>query len=1224
MNKKVLIFLLFVFSIQGICQNNVQRYWGIYDDTSFGDTSSIASLRNQFGKQPALVSHLLSWTPDGLIFPSTECKLISAAGSIPFLSIDLSVSLSDILKGKYNSLLEHFGAQIHELGNPVFIRLAREPNSDWNTWNGSKNEDGALIYTEAYRYTVDKIRQAGGSKVVWVWTVNSVDVPQQNKNNMLMYYPGDHYADWIGIDGYNYGNSQSWSVWNSFDDIFSQSYRRITAAHPSKPVMLAETGCAPGGGDKPGWITEMFRSIKASYPQIRAIVWNNTHTSADWQLSFPSLSASAFSTGISDPAFQSGAGGLESLHMNFPTAPIAIPEGFLKASGKRIVDGNNNEVLLRGMGLGGWMLQEGYMLETGAFAGTQHEIKARIQDVAGKTGMEKFYDAWLANHVTKADIDSLAKWGFNSVRPALHYNLFTLPIEEEPVGGRQTWLEKGFVMLDSLVSWCAANKMYVILDLHAAPGGQGRDNNISDRDPNKLSLWESSANRTKTVELWKRLAERYAGNTWIGGYDILNETNWDFENSGNVNGCSCQQNAPLLDLFKKIIAGIRTKDNKHLIFIEGNCWSGNFNGLFSLTTIDKNLAFSFHRYWNRNDIGTIQEKLNIRDQYNVPLWMGESGENSNHWFAEAISLLEINNIGWSWWPEKKINSIVGPLTVIKTPEYEQLLNYWKNGGTKPDSVFATTALLKIAENLKISNCIIHPDVTDAMFRQQMTSETKPFVPNHIPGIIYAVNFDMGRNKFAYNDADFENTGGQGSADWNLGFIYRNDGPDIAVCSDSSLYTNGYNIDHIEKGEWLTYTFNADSSGVYNMQVRAASASNSGAFRIEIDGTNVSGSIAVPHTGGVQRYFPLDIRNIELSAGKHKMTIYFEEGGFSLNSILFSGPTGAVSVPFALLSAKTDDMGKQVILTFNKPLGGFPRSGSDFTLTAGSNSYVPDSVSSESINPPALRLWFSNIFSDTDLLKLNYQGNRILDANSHVLPTFRDVPIVNTIIARLQIPGIIQAEAFSINSGFTFETCSDSGGGLDAGWTDAGDYLEFPVRISEKGLYRITYRYSCNSGTSRAQLSLIDNTSTLLKPITFTETGGWQKWNSVTLDDSLPAGMKTLRFAAITSGFNLNRLEFVKVPDTKDSTDVGQAGFILYPNPASENVTVEITNPGGKPQQLVLMDLLGRVLYQKETPSTPTAKLIVNTTSYLPGVYLICVSDQQSLETHLLMIKNMNL
>jgi hypothetical protein len=407
------------------------------------------------------------------------------------------------------------------------------------------------------------------------------------------------------------------------------------------------------------------------------------------------------------------------------------------------------------------------MLETGDFAGTQHEIKARIRDLVGQAGMEKFYDAWLANHVTRADIDTLARWGFNSVRPALHYNLFTLPVEEEPVGGRQTWIEKGFIMLDSLISWCADNKMYVILDLHAAPGGQGRDNNISDRDPNKLSLWESSANRTKTIELWKRLAERYAGNPWVGGYDLINETNWDFENSGNANGCSCQQNAPLLDLYKKTIAAIRTKDPSHLIFIEGNCWSGNFNGLMSLTSIDKNLAFSFHRYWNRNDIGTIQEKLDLRDQYNVPLWMGESGENSNHWFAEAISLLESHDIGWSWWPEKKINSVVGPLTVIKTPEYEQILRYWRNGGTKPDPVFATSALMQIAENLKIENCIIHPDVTDAMFRQQLTSETKPFAFNRVPGIFYAVDFDMGRNRFAYNDADFENTGGQGSTSWNL-------------------------------------------------------------------------------------------------------------------------------------------------------------------------------------------------------------------------------------------------------------------------------------------------------------------------------------------------------------------------------------------------------------------------------------------------------------------------
>ncbi|MFA5815311.1 MAG: carbohydrate-binding protein [Bacteroidales bacterium] len=1152
LNKKILFFLLFVWSLESMGQNNVSRYWGIMDDVSFGDTNSISQLRKQFGKQPAFVSRILDWNAAGLNFPAAECDQIKAAGSIPFISIDLSISLSDILKGKSNTVLEQFGAKIHSFDSPVFIRWAREPNSDWNSWNGSKNPEGARIYTDAYRYVVDK----------------------------------------------------------------------ITEAHPAKPIMLAETGCAPNGGDKAAWINDLFGSLKVNFTQIRAIIWNNRQTSADWRLSSPGSAATAFAAGLADSSCSKNIAGLESLHVNFPKYTRPVSEGFLRASGKKIVDGNNREVLLRGMGLGGWMLQEGYMLETGDFAGTQHEIKARIRDLVGQAGMEKFYDAWLANHVTKADIDTLARWGFNSVRPALHYNLFTLPAEEEPVGGRQTWLEKGFVMLDSLVSWCAANQMYVILDLHAAPGGQGRDNNISDRDPSKLSLWESAANRTKTIELWKRLAERYANNPWVGGYDLLNETNWDFENSGNQNGCSCQQNAPLLDLFKKIITAIRSKDTKHLIFIEGNCWSGNFNGLLPLTAFDNNLAFSFHRYWNRNDIGTIQEKLNIRDQYNIPLWMGESGENSNHWFAEAISLLETNDIGWSWWPEKKINSVVGPLTVIKTPEYEQLLRYWKNGGTKPDSAFAAAALMQIAENLKIGNCIIHYDVPDALFRQQLTSETKPFARNRVPGIFYAVDFDMGRNNFAYSDADFENSGGQGSTDWNLGWIYRNDGPDIEVCTDSVPYTNGYNISHIVKGEWLAYTFITDTTGVYNLTVRTASASGMGVFRIEIDGINVSGSIAVPHTGGYQRYIPINLKNLGLTAGWHKMIIYFEEGGFNVNSFAFNSPTGATGVPFSLLSAKTDDMGKQIVLTFNKPLSGFPASGSQFTLTVGSKTYVPDSVSFESINPPSLRLWFGSIFSDTDILKLSYNGNQITSGGGDILAPFTDVPVVNTIIPRLPIPGILEAENYSVNSGFGFETCSDTGGGQNAGWTDAGDYLEFPVRIAEKALYKVTYRYACNSGTSKAELFIIDDIMQSLHTVDFAATGGWQNWSSVTVSDSLPAGLKTIRITALTSGFNLNRIEFIKVPGTNDSTVVTKAGFRLYPNPAADFVIVEISNPNGKSRRLELMDMLGRILYKQDTPSTITAKCTVSTSGYLPGIYLIRVGDEQTLGTLPLLIKNM--
>ena len=132
------------------------------------------------------------------------------------------------------------------------------------------------------------------------------------------------------------------------------------------------------------------------------------------------------------------------------------------------------------MGIGGWLVQEGYMLQTASFASQQHKIKDTIQDLIGATATEALYEAWLKNHFSKAAVDSMAAWGFNTVRVPLHYNLFTLPLEEEPVLGQNTWLTKGFHLVDSVVKWCNANDMYVILDWHAAPGGQGYDEAISE------------------------------------------------------------------------------------------------------------------------------------------------------------------------------------------------------------------------------------------------------------------------------------------------------------------------------------------------------------------------------------------------------------------------------------------------------------------------------------------------------------------------------------------------------------------------------------------------------------------------------------------------------------------------------------------------------------------------------------------------------------------------
>ncbi len=407
----------------------------------------------------------------------------------------------------------------------------------------------------------------------------------------------------------------------------------------------------------------------------------------------------------------------------------ASGQGFLKADGKRIVNEQGENVLLRGIGLGGWMVQEGYMLHLNK-DGQQHKIKQRIEGLIGKKQTEAFYKAWLSNHTTKSDIDSLHAWGFNSVRLPMHFNLFTLAVGEEPVAGKNTWLPVGFELTDSLIAWCRSNHMYVILDLHAAPGGQGNDLNISDRDPSKPSLWQSEADRQKTIAFWQKIAARYANEPIVGGYDILNEPNWGFEDTlKDRNGLKEQKNEPLKQLMKDITQAIREVDKKHLIIIEGNGWGNNYHGL--LGPWDDNMVLSFHKYWNQNDQQSIQYILNYRDQYNMPVWLGETGENSNTWFTEAIRLFEKNNIGWSWWPLKKLGNN-NPLQIPSNPGYDSLVNYW-NGKTNrpPEKTSAYAALMELAVGTKCENNLVHRDVIDAMIRQPFSSEALPFGENKI-------------------------------------------------------------------------------------------------------------------------------------------------------------------------------------------------------------------------------------------------------------------------------------------------------------------------------------------------------------------------------------------------------------------------------------------------------------------------------------------------------------
>ena len=838
----------------------------------------------------------------------------------------------------------------------------------------------------------------------------------------------------------------------------------------------------------------------------------------------------------------------------------------LKAEGKKIIDQNGNEVLLRGMGLGGWMLMEGYMMQSSDVADTQHEFRQRLQDLMGVDNTNVFFDKWLENHVTKADIDSLSSWGFNSVRLPMHYNLFTLPIEEESVEGENTWLTKGFTIIDELLQWCEENEVYLILDLHAAPGGQGANAAISDYNPDLPSLWESELNKNKTIALWKKLAERYKDEEWIGGYDLLNEVNWEMEND----------NEELLNLYKDITTEIRAVDNNHIIFIEGNGFANDFNGL--TPPWDDNMVYSFHKYWSENTTESIQWVLDIREENNVPLWMGEAGENSNVWFTDAIELFETNDIGWSWWPMKRIETIVGPYSIDFTDGYKKILSYWRGEIEKPSSDEAFSIMIDLANKTNSNLCTYQKDVPDAQIRQIKTNETIPYASHQIPGVIYMSDYDLGRSGIAYYDVDsanYQQSSGYFQA-WNSGWVYRNDGVDIEKNTDT-VNSNGFHIGFINKGEWINYTLIVSETGVYSMDARIASIEDGGEFLVEMDGEGVTRSLSIESSGAWDQFITQSFNGIFLEEGKQTLTIKFDgKKAFNVSSLEFNKTGNSSDIDFAILSANALMDGKsiQVLLNQNIDKTTLTSSLQDFSLSVNNEEITFTEIVSYDDKKRTFTLKLSSSISYNDQIKLNYFGQSVKNNNGSLLENFTLFKVVNNVPQLFNIPGIIQAEGYYNMYGVETEVTSDNGGGLNIGYTNPGDYVDYLVNVEADYEYNIKLRVAAESNSGRVAFYTVSNQGeeTRISEILLPVTNGWQNWVNVTSSIQLPKGNYTLRMRIINGDFNMNWIELSypdsdqdgindtidQCPNTSVISSVDESGCALDPI-ALNNFSLKVVN-----------------------------------------------------------------
>lgn len=335
--------------------------------------------------------------------------------------------------------------------------------------------------------------------------------------------------------------------------------------------------------------------------------------------------------------------------------------GFVTARGKQIFFPDGKPMLIKGTNLGNWLLPEGYMFKFEK-VNAPWMIEQALLELIGPSANSFFWKQYLDTYITEADIRLLKEMNFNSVRLPFDYRLFTL---ESYLGANDS--TRGFHYIDRVVKWCKKYQLYLLLDMHAAPGGQTGDN--IDNSYGYPFLYTDSGCQQKTIDIWKRIANRYRNESIILGYDLLNEPIAHFFDQASLN--------PLLEpLYRRIVASIRQVDKNHLIFLEGAQWASKFT-MFS-QPFDKKLVYSFHKYWTDTTQEVIQEYVDFSNRYNVPVYVGETGENDDRWILAFRKLLEKNKIGWHFWPYKKMESTSCLVSFPKPAGWDSLVAYTKS------------------------------------------------------------------------------------------------------------------------------------------------------------------------------------------------------------------------------------------------------------------------------------------------------------------------------------------------------------------------------------------------------------------------------------------------------------------------------------------------------------------------------------------------------------------
>ena len=389
---------------------------------------------------------------------------------------------------------------------------------------------------------------------------------------------------------------------------------------------------------------------------------------------------------------------------------------FLKTKDRIIVNEEGKEILLQGYGIGNWMNQEGFLFGSSEFnvdfsdfkraegMDRGRSIDQTIKELCGTEYADKFWKSWYENYFGEKDIIDLADCGFNSVRLPLAAKVF---LKEEP---EIIYIEESFHLLDKVLNWCEENNLYIILDMHAAVAGQSGllcDDGVD----NIPHLFIDDESYERTLLLWERIAGRYCDRAVIAGYDLLNEPlaipKWD------------KYLPRLQSFYEDAIRRIRKIDRKHIFFLEGHRFSSRAEVLKKDYDPEcHNWVFAPHMYEALPDLALVGPLLQVSEELNVPLWMGETGGNKE-WMTTLYEMLYENHIGVNVWCHKsEENADAAALYTFQVPEnWDEVLGYAHRGEKKPSYKKAIQIFDSLLENVKLENCTPRKDRACAILRK---------------------------------------------------------------------------------------------------------------------------------------------------------------------------------------------------------------------------------------------------------------------------------------------------------------------------------------------------------------------------------------------------------------------------------------------------------------------------------------------------------------------------